>query len=56
MKIITLFRMKWKRLTSIDFDKLLKITKTVYVTGWNLANMPKRPAIDKTVPAIDDEE
>lgn len=32
----------------IDFDKYLKVTKTVYALGWKLANLPKRPAVDKT--------
>ncbi|MBW7887501.1 MAG: M28 family peptidase [Bacteroidetes bacterium] len=30
----------------IDFNKLCKVTRTVFVTGWNLANMPKKPAVD----------
>lgn len=34
----------------IDFDKLLKVTKTVFATGWRLANLPAKPAIDKTFP------
>ncbi len=34
----------------IDFDKYLKVTKTVYALGWKLANLPKRPTVDKTFP------
>jgi hypothetical protein len=34
----------------IDFDKLTKVTKTVFATGWTLANIPKRPAVDRTFP------
>ncbi|MBI2430230.1 MAG: M28 family peptidase, partial [Ignavibacteriales bacterium] len=34
----------------IDFDKYLKVTKTVFALGWKLANLPKRPAADKTFP------
>ncbi|MEW5799782.1 MAG: M28 family peptidase [Bacteroidota bacterium] len=34
----------------IDFDKYLKVTKTVYALGWKLANLPTRPAVDKTFP------
>lgn len=34
----------------IDFNKYLKVTKTVYALGWKLANLPKRPVIDKTFP------
>lgn len=36
----------------IDFNKLCKVTKTVFVTGWTLANLPKRPVIDKPLPNI----
>lgn len=31
----------------IDFQKLMKVTKTVYGLGWRLANLPKRPLVDK---------
>ena len=34
----------------IDFEKLMKVTKTVYSLGWKLANLPKRPLIDKKLP------
>lgn len=34
----------------IDFDKYLKVTKTIYAVGWKLANLPERPAVDKTFP------
>ncbi|MFA5832462.1 MAG: M28 family peptidase [Bacteroidota bacterium] len=31
----------------IDFEKLMKVTKTVYALGWKIANLPKRPVVDK---------
>ncbi len=34
----------------IDFDKYLKVTKTVYALGWKLANLPKRVIVDKEFP------
>lgn len=33
--------------SKIDFDKYLKVVKTVYVVGTKIANLPKRPVIDK---------
>ena len=33
--------------SKIDFEKLMKVTKTVYALGWKLANLPKRPVVDK---------
>lgn len=34
----------------IDFDKYLKVVKTVYAVGTKIANLPKRPVIDKQFP------
>ncbi len=34
----------------IDFLKMEKVTRTVFATAWDLANMPKRPAVDKQLP------
>lgn len=31
----------------IDFDKLMKVTKTIYALGWKIANLPQRPIVDK---------
>ncbi|MFZ4619789.1 MAG: M28 family peptidase [Bacteroidota bacterium] len=33
--------------SKIDFEKLMKVTKTVYGLGWRLSNLPKRPVVDK---------
>lgn len=35
----------------IDYDKLQKITRTVYVTLWEIAVRPARPKVDKQLPA-----
>ncbi len=35
----------------IDFAKLEKVTRTIFATAWELANLPNRPAIDKQLPA-----
>ena len=34
----------------IDFEKLMNVTKTVFVIGWKIANLPKRPTVDKEFP------
>ena len=34
----------------IDYEKLEKVTRTVFVTASELANAPRRPAIDKRLP------
>ena len=34
----------------IDFEKMEKVTRTILATAWELANRPKRPAIDKELP------
>lgn len=33
--------------SKIDFDKMAKVARTVYATGWTLANAAKRPVVDK---------
>jgi len=35
----------------IDYQKFEKVTRTVFVTMWELANMPARPKVDKPLPA-----
>lgn len=35
----------------INFDSMEKVTKTIFATGWELANRAKRPAVDKPLPA-----
>ncbi|HEX8889564.1 MAG TPA: M28 family peptidase [Pyrinomonadaceae bacterium] len=34
----------------IDYQKMEKVTRTVFVTLWELANMPVRPKVDKPLP------
>jgi hypothetical protein len=33
--------------SKIDFDKLNKVTRTIFALGWKLANLPQRPVVDK---------
>jgi Zn-dependent M28 family amino/carboxypeptidase len=35
--------------SKIDFEKLMKVTRTVYSLGWKIANLPKRPVVDKKI-------
>ncbi len=35
----------------IDYDKMEKIARTVYMTLWTVANLPARPKVDKQLPA-----
>lgn len=35
----------------INFDSMEKVTKTIFATGWELANRATRPKIDKPLPA-----
>lgn len=35
----------------IDYDKMEKVTRTVYMTLWAVANLPARPKVDKPLPA-----
>ena len=34
----------------IDYQKMEKITRTVYMTLWEIANLSARPKVDKPVP------
>ncbi len=34
----------------IDYEKMQKVTRTVYMTLWELANRPARPTVDKQLP------
>ena len=35
----------------IDYEKMAKITRTVYMMLWEIANRPTRPKVDKPLPA-----
>jgi hypothetical protein len=35
----------------INFEQMEKVTKTIFATGWELANRPTRPKVDKPLPA-----
>ncbi len=35
----------------IDYEKMEKVTRTVFATGWRLANLAARPKVDKPLPA-----
>lgn len=35
----------------IDYQKMEKVTRTVYMTMWEVANLPTRPKVDKPLPA-----
>jgi hypothetical protein len=35
----------------IDYQKMARITKTVYMMLWEIANRPVRPKVDKQLPA-----
>ena len=34
----------------IDFQKMEKVTRTIFATAWELANAPKRPVVDRKLP------
>ena len=34
----------------IDYEKLEKITRTIFASAWTIANRPSRPVIDKPLP------
>ena len=38
--------------SKIDFEKYLKVTKTVFATGWTIANLPHRPVVNKVVQKV----
>src|SRR5215471_167809 len=35
----------------IDYDKMEKVTRTIYMTLWEVANLSARPKVDKPLPA-----
>lgn len=35
----------------IDYDKMEKVTRTIYMTLWEVANLAARPKVDKPLPA-----
>jgi hypothetical protein len=35
----------------IDYDKMEKVTRTIYMTLWEVANLSTRPKVDKPLPA-----
>lgn len=35
----------------IDFQKMERVSRTIFLTGWEIANLPARPKIDKQLPA-----
>jgi hypothetical protein len=35
----------------IDYEKMEKVTRTIYMTLWEVANLPVRPKVDKPLPA-----
>ena len=35
----------------IDYDKMEKVTRTIYMTLWEVASLPLRPKVDKPLPA-----
>jgi Zn-dependent M28 family amino/carboxypeptidase len=37
--------------SKIDFQKMEKVTRTVYMTLWEIANAPARPRVDKQLPS-----
>jgi Zn-dependent M28 family amino/carboxypeptidase len=36
----------------IDYQNMEKVARTIYATGWELANRPNRPRVDKPLPAV----
>jgi hypothetical protein len=36
--------------SKIDFQKMEKVTRTVFLTGWEIANLATRPKVDKQLP------
>jgi Peptidase family M28 len=39
---------EWQK---IDYDKMEKVARTIYLTLWEVANLPARPKVDKPLPA-----
>ncbi|MBD0370892.1 MAG: M20/M25/M40 family metallo-hydrolase [Pyrinomonadaceae bacterium] len=36
--------------SKIDFQKMEKVTRTIFLTGWEIANLAARPKVDKQLP------
>ena len=36
----------------IDYQKMEKVTRTIYMTVWEIANRPERPRVDKELPGL----
>ena len=34
----------------IDYDKMERVARTIYMTMWDVANLPTRPKVDKPLP------
>ena len=34
----------------IDYQKMEKISRTIFLTMWRVAELPERPAVDKKLP------
>jgi Zn-dependent M28 family amino/carboxypeptidase len=34
----------------IDYQKMERVTRTIYMTAWEIANLPTRPRVDKQLP------
>ena len=39
---------EWQK---IDYEKMEKVARTIYMTLWEVANLPARPKVDKPLPA-----
>jgi hypothetical protein len=37
--------------SKIDFQKMERVTRTIFLTGWEIANLPARPKVDKQLPS-----
>lgn len=37
--------------SKIDFQKMEKVSRTIFLTGWEIANLAARPKVDKQLPA-----
>jgi hypothetical protein len=37
--------------SKIDFQKMERVARTIFLTGWEVANLPARPKVDKQLPA-----
>ena len=37
--------------SKIDYQKMERVARTIFLTGWEVANLPSRPKVDKQLPA-----